>query len=99
MVNDAGAVWWRELGIACWPTLLILEPKSAKPIRLFVGEGHRDELLEFVDLALEYYKDDLESVTGKVPLPQVTSSLGEQLRCVNVPFISPPPPTLHSPTA
>jgi hypothetical protein len=54
VVNDAQAEWWTELGIACWPTLLVLGP-DAKPIGMFVGEGHGDALIEFVEFARGHF--------------------------------------------
>ncbi len=54
VVNDYEALWWKSLGIACWPTLLVLDPSGA-PVRMFVGEGHGFELLEFVDVLLERF--------------------------------------------
>ncbi len=54
VVNDSGAVWWREMDIACWPTLVVLDP-SARPVLVLVGEGHGQVLQRFVRVALEQY--------------------------------------------
>ncbi|XP_068239401.1 NHL repeat-containing protein 2 [Palaemon carinicauda] len=54
VVNDPKAKMWHELGIACWPTLLILGP-NGQPLFVLVGEGHRERLQLFVEGAISYY--------------------------------------------
>ncbi|XP_064120457.1 NHL repeat-containing protein 2-like isoform X1 [Macrobrachium nipponense] len=54
VVNDPKAKMWTQLGIACWPTLLILGP-NAQPLFVLVGEGHRQRLQLYVDTAITYY--------------------------------------------
>ena len=56
VVNDNNAILWKKFLISCWPTFMVLDPRG-KPIRKFVGEGHRDELIEFVKVAEDFYKE------------------------------------------
>ncbi|XP_047468756.1 NHL repeat-containing protein 2-like [Penaeus chinensis] len=66
VVNDAEAKMWTELGIACWPTLLILDP-NGHPVFILVGEGHRERLQLYVDCMVEYFSSN-GSLT-KLPVP------------------------------
>lgn len=54
VVNDAEAKMWHTLGVACWPTLVVVGP-SGEILLSLVGEGHGDILLRFIGSALEYY--------------------------------------------
>ncbi|KAK3851847.1 hypothetical protein Pcinc_041527 [Petrolisthes cinctipes] len=66
VVNDAQAVLWTKLGIACWPTLLILGP-SGSPLFVLVGEGHRERLLLYVNTAVQYFSK--QSLLTRFPVP------------------------------
>ncbi|XP_064630926.1 NHL repeat-containing protein 2-like isoform X2 [Lineus longissimus] len=55
VVNDQTASLWQQLQVQCWPTLMILGPKNQILLTL-MGEGNRELLIEFVGIALEYYK-------------------------------------------
>ncbi|XP_034937699.1 NHL repeat-containing protein 2 [Chelonus insularis] len=55
VVNDAKLSMWRDIGISCWPSLVILGPK-AQPLVVLVGEGHREELFLYTKVALSYFK-------------------------------------------
>ncbi|KAF7666538.1 hypothetical protein LDENG_00102920 [Lucifuga dentata] len=54
VVNDSEAQLWQELEVSCWPTLVLLGPRSNLLFSL-VGEGHSDRLMLFTDAALRYY--------------------------------------------
>ncbi|KAM6964281.1 NHL repeat-containing protein 2 [Tautogolabrus adspersus] len=54
VVNDSEACLWHELEVSCWPTLVLLGPRGNLLFSL-VGEGHRDKLQLFTDIALRYY--------------------------------------------
>jgi hypothetical protein len=55
--------------------VILLDPE-AKPLKFFVGEGHRQDMIDFVQVALEVFKDQLESPKIK-ELP--TFDLGQHL--------------------
>lgn len=55
VVNDVSLSTWQDLGISCWPSLVMIGPKG-EPLAVFVGEGHKEELRLYVDVALNYYK-------------------------------------------
>ncbi|XP_015116250.1 NHL repeat-containing protein 2 [Diachasma alloeum] len=55
VVNDAKLSMWRDIGISCWPSLVILGPQ-AQPLVVLVGEGHREELFLYTKVALSYFK-------------------------------------------
>ncbi len=58
VVNDSGADWWRELGVCCWPTILVLDP-TATPVAVFLGEGHGRDLHTFIEVALDVYSEQV----------------------------------------
>lgn len=55
VVNDKNASLWSDLMIQCWPTFVVLSP-NGYILQFYVGEGHRDRLLEFVRQCVMYYK-------------------------------------------
>ncbi|XP_048746325.2 NHL repeat-containing protein 2-like isoform X2 [Ostrea edulis] len=55
VVNDKNASLWSDLMIQCWPTFVVLSP-NGYILQFYVGEGHRDRLLEFVCQCVMYYK-------------------------------------------
>ncbi|KOB77259.1 hypothetical protein OBRU01_04474 [Operophtera brumata] len=54
VVNDQDSCMWEALGIRCWPTLLVLGPNN-KPLFIFTGEGHRDQLVQYVGATLKHF--------------------------------------------
>ncbi|XP_037779372.1 NHL repeat-containing protein 2-like [Penaeus monodon] len=66
VVNDSEAKMWTQLGIACWPTLLILDP-NGHPMFILVGEGHRERLQLYVDCMVEYFSSN--GSLSKLPVP------------------------------
>ncbi|XP_036363123.1 NHL repeat-containing protein 2-like isoform X1 [Octopus sinensis] len=54
VINDPEAYLWNELMINCWPTFVVLGPNN-EYLHSFAGEGNRQRILEFIDVALEYY--------------------------------------------
>lgn len=66
VVNDADAIYWNKMSIRCWPTFVIVSPEG-KVLLYLVGEGHRNVLLQFVDVALNYYKE--KDLIKHHPLP------------------------------
>lgn len=67
VVNDARLSCWRSLGITCWPTLLIVGP-AGQPLAILMGEGHRDELFLYVEVALKYFKSLKKISSHNLPL-------------------------------
>ncbi|ODN03785.1 NHL repeat-containing protein 2, partial [Orchesella cincta] len=59
VVNDPESVVWNDLGVTCWPTLLVLGPnpngEGPNLLFTFMGEGHKDELLITSKTAMEYF--------------------------------------------
>ncbi|KAK1122536.1 hypothetical protein K0M31_008987 [Melipona bicolor] len=67
VVNDKTMSVWRNLGICCWPTLVMLGP-TGELLAVFVGEGHRNELILYVDVALTYFKSLNKILQNDIPL-------------------------------
>ncbi|XP_046143171.1 NHL repeat-containing protein 2 [Osmia bicornis bicornis] len=67
VVNDATLSTWRNLGISCWPTLVMIGPLG-ELLAVFVGEGHREELKLYTDVALTYFKSLNKISEHDVPL-------------------------------
>ena len=70
VVNDSGAILWNQLQIACWPTFVIVSP-SGQFLYTIMGEGHRQRLLQFVGVAVDYYKEKGEISRHSLPLEVV----------------------------
>ncbi|KAJ3607524.1 hypothetical protein NHX12_024575 [Muraenolepis orangiensis] len=56
VVNDGEARLWADLEVSCWPTLVLLGPRGNLLFSL-VGEGQRQRLALFADVALRYYRE------------------------------------------
>uniref|UniRef100_A0A0C9PYX8 Nhlrc2_1 protein n=2 Tax=Fopius arisanus TaxID=64838 RepID=A0A0C9PYX8_9HYME len=67
VVNDAKLSMWRDIGITCWPSLVILGPQ-AQPLAVLVGEGHREELFLYTKIALTYFKSRNAIRSNDIPL-------------------------------
>ncbi|XP_052102272.1 NHL repeat-containing protein 2-like [Mytilus californianus] len=67
VVNDHDAVLWNKLQIQCWPTFVVVGP-DGQFLQTFVGEGHRENLLEFIDESLAYFKDKINPCDLKLSL-------------------------------
>ncbi|XP_055955641.1 NHL repeat-containing protein 2 [Patella vulgata] len=67
VVNDSEASLWHKLQIMCWPTFVIVGPQGQFLYNL-VGEGHKDQLFEFVDIAVEYFKTVGEIKSHDLPI-------------------------------
>lgn len=62
VVNDVDVTLWDELGIECWPTLVIFGP-NGRVIGTIIGEGHYAELRVLVATALQHYQHILNKDT------------------------------------
>lgn len=76
VVNDADGTMWQNLGIPCWPTLLIIGP-NGEVLFILVGEGHKNDILMFVKNALNYYKNDEQLLDHSLPLAPAVHILPE----------------------
>ncbi|KAH9492347.1 NHL repeat-containing protein 2 [Bulinus truncatus] len=65
VVNDKNASLWQELAVSCWPTLVFLGPKG-QLIHSIAGEGHREKVLLFLEVAMQYYSSELHP--AKLPI-------------------------------
>lgn len=67
VVNDGDMYLWRELGVNSWPTFVIVGP-NGKLLAQISGEGHRKDLDDFVDAALQYYGEKKLLENNRIPL-------------------------------
>ncbi|XP_071518884.1 NHL repeat-containing protein 2 [Panulirus ornatus] len=67
VVNDPEGKMWLNLGISCWPTLLILGP-NGHPLFVLVGEGHCERLQLYVKVAIKYFSGSGILTKSVVPL-------------------------------
>ncbi|XP_066586124.1 NHL repeat-containing protein 2 isoform X2 [Prorops nasuta] len=67
VVNDAKLSVWRDLGIVCWPSLVILGPRG-QPLAVLVGEGHREELFLYAKVGLAYFKSSDQILDNPLPI-------------------------------
>ena len=73
VINDSGASLWQNWSISCWPTVVLCF--DGKPLKFFVGEGHRQNMIDFVQVALEHFKEDLNKAGTRLPLPKMEVGL------------------------
>uniref|UniRef100_A0A8D8Y742 NHL repeat-containing protein 2 n=1 Tax=Cacopsylla melanoneura TaxID=428564 RepID=A0A8D8Y742_9HEMI len=74
VVNDEAGHMWNELGVHCWPTLVVLAP-GAIPVLHLQGEGHKELLLIFVEVLMEILEQKKALSKLSIPEIKVTSSL------------------------
>ncbi|KAG2443188.1 hypothetical protein HYH02_009265 [Chlamydomonas schloesseri] len=67
VVNDRGMAVWAALGVSSWPTLAVVSPRG-RLIAMLSGEGHRQDLEDLINAALQYYGEKGE-LDGSTPLP------------------------------
>ncbi|KAF7278869.1 NHL repeat-containing protein 2 isoform X2 [Rhynchophorus ferrugineus] len=66
VVNDDNSEMWQNCDVHCWPTLLMLGP-NADPIIMLTGEGHKEDLLDYIRVALNFYKEKNLISNHKLP--------------------------------
>ncbi|XP_018400989.1 PREDICTED: NHL repeat-containing protein 2 isoform X2 [Cyphomyrmex costatus] len=67
VVNDVTLRMWHDMGITCWPTLVMLGPHN-QPLAVFVGENHKDEILSYTKVAIAYFKSFNQISDHSLPL-------------------------------
>ncbi|KXZ45018.1 hypothetical protein GPECTOR_59g625 [Gonium pectorale] len=67
VVNDRSMSVWGALGVSSWPTLAVVSPRG-RLIAMLSGEGHRQDLEDLINAALQYYGEAGE-LDGSTPLP------------------------------
>lgn len=51
-------IFWDSLERRSWPSIAVLSPEGC-PLLFLSGEGHRDKIDMFLDVAVDYYNDRL----------------------------------------
>ncbi|ELU03866.1 hypothetical protein CAPTEDRAFT_52631, partial [Capitella teleta] len=75
VVNDCDAILWHEMLVQCWPTVVLIGPDQ-KVLLSLAGEGHRDVLLDCIEVALEHYSNTI----NRQPIqPGPSANIGEHL--------------------
>ncbi|XP_018341398.1 PREDICTED: NHL repeat-containing protein 2 isoform X1 [Trachymyrmex septentrionalis] len=67
VVNDVTLRMWHDMGITCWPSLIMLGP-NGQPLAVFVGENHKDEILLYTKIAISYFKSLKQMSNHGLPL-------------------------------
>nr|XP_022919301.1 NHL repeat-containing protein 2 [Onthophagus taurus] len=67
VVNDPFMDMWNKCNIICWPTLLLIDPKG-RPLIMFMGETHLDQLERFISITLDFFKSKNEIVNLSLPI-------------------------------
>ena len=67
VVNDSRALLWYQLKISCWPTFVVVGP-AGQFLYVMIGEGHRKRLLNFITVALNYFREKGEISGHDLPL-------------------------------
>lgn len=55
-MNDNEVILWNEFMIQCWLIFVVLS-LSGYILQFYVGEGYRENLLEFVNVCIFFYRD------------------------------------------
>lgn len=80
VINDPQCILWNELGVTCWPTLLILGPnvEGSGPNLLFtlMGEGHKEDLMMIIKSAMEYFSSLPISMVDQIDNRKTTGEDG-----------------------
>lgn len=58
VINDEEMIFWDSLERRSWPSIAVLSPEGC-PLLFLSGEGHRDKIDMFLDVAVDYYNDRL----------------------------------------
>ncbi len=70
---------WRDLGVSSWPTFVVVGA-SGRVIASLAGEGHRNDLSEILEAALQVYGE--AGVLDDTPVPEVWGMGGNPQGCV-----------------
>lgn len=60
VINDDKMMVWRNFERKSWPSLVICSPLGV-PIFILTGEGHRQTLDLFIQCAITFYKNKINS--------------------------------------
>jgi DNA-binding beta-propeller fold protein YncE len=69
VINDEEMIFWDSLERRSWPSLAILSPEGC-PLLFLSGEGHRDRLELFLDVAIDFYGDRLDRTPVEIYLEE-----------------------------
>lgn len=58
VINDDKMLVWKSLERRSWPSIVIVAPTGA-PLMFLSGEGHRDRIDKFLEVAVDYYYGEL----------------------------------------
>ncbi|KAJ8511102.1 hypothetical protein OPV22_001536 [Ensete ventricosum] len=67
VANDGDMYLWRELGVNSWPTFVVVGP-NGKILLQISGEGHREDLDNFIDASLQFYGEKKLLESTSIPL-------------------------------
>ncbi|KAL4202194.1 hypothetical protein AMTRI_Chr02g219880 [Amborella trichopoda] len=67
VVNDGNMYLWRELGVDSWPTFALIGPNGKLLVQIS-GEGHRMDLDDLVEAALQFYGERKMLDSHPIPL-------------------------------
>ncbi|ERN03299.1 NHL repeat-containing protein 2 [Amborella trichopoda] len=67
VVNDGDMYLWRQLGVDSWPTFALIGPNGKLLVQIS-GEGHRKDLDDLVEAALQFYGERKMLDSHPIPL-------------------------------
>ena len=56
----------QDLAVSCWPTLLFVGPEG-NILYSVAGEGHRERVIEFLKVAVEFYSSNDQLTPTTIP--------------------------------
>ena len=73
VINDEQMLFWDSLERRSWPSIAILGPDGC-PLLFLSGEGHRDRIDTFLDVALDFYDNKLNRTPIEIFLEEEKES-------------------------
>ncbi|XP_012235292.1 NHL repeat-containing protein 2 [Linepithema humile] len=67
VVNDTKLKMWSDMGIMCWPSLIMLGP-DGQLLAAFTGENRRDEIIFYTKIAIAHFKSLNQISNHSLPL-------------------------------
>jgi hypothetical protein len=87
VINDEEMIFWDTLERRSWPSIAILSPEGC-PILFVSGEGHRDKIDLFLDVALDFYDDRLDRTPIKIYLEEEKEIHNKELKIKQIDTLS-----------
>lgn len=87
VINDEEMIFWDTLERRSWPSIAILSPEGC-PILFLSGEGNRDRIDLFLDVALDFYDVRLDRTPLNIFLEEEKEIHNKELKIKQIETLS-----------